>query len=100
MEQGFRAARGEIDLIVRDRDGTVVFVEVRTRAVGALCSPLASIHTRKRRSWVRTAEAWLAGQKRGEIVRFDVIAIDWDGSGRHRVEHVVDAFRPDPGEGR
>ena len=95
LEVGYRAARGEIDLIARTPDGITVFVEVRTRAAGALCSPLDSIDARKRARWVRAAQAWLVGRGDVGAVRFDAIAIDWDDGGRHRVQHVIDAFRPD-----
>ena len=43
VARGPRARGGEIDLILRERDGTLVFVEVRTRAARAWVGAAASV---------------------------------------------------------
>ena len=55
VARGPRARGGEIDLILRERDGTVVFVEVRSRADVAFGGALASVTARKQQRLVLAA---------------------------------------------
>ena len=71
-------SKGEIDLIGYDRD-TLVFVEVRTRAVvqGATALPEMSITREKHHVLVRTAHYFLRDRRIEDCpIRFDVLAID------------------------
>jgi putative endonuclease len=79
VARGPRARGGEVDLIVRERDGTLVFVEVRARADMRHGGAAASIGAAKRASLVFAARHYLAAL-RGEPppCRFDVVAIDGD----------------------
>jgi putative endonuclease len=85
---------GEIDLIMRDRDGALVFVEVRARAQRRYGGAAASIGWQKRQRIVRAARHYLAirgRQSREEpACRFDVIAFD-----AGRLVWLRDAFRAD-----
>ncbi len=76
VARGPRARGGEIDLILRERDGTVVFVEVRSRAGLAFGGALASVTARKQQRLVLAARHYLAGLARLPPCRFDVVAID------------------------
>jgi putative endonuclease len=84
---GPSARGGEIDLVMRDRDGTLVFVEVRTRAGDDHGGAAASVSPAKRRRLVRTAQHYLMGLQNLPPCRFDVLAIDGDA-----VEWLVAAF--------
>jgi putative endonuclease len=79
VARGPHARGGEIDLIVRDRDGTLVFVEVRARADARHGGAAASVGVAKRASLVFAAQHYLA-RRRGALppCRFDVVAIDGD----------------------
>jgi putative endonuclease len=82
---------GEIDLVMRDRDGALVFVEVRARARNHFGGAVASVNWHKRKRLVHAAHDFLA--KLGEescACRFDVIA--FEGS---RFVWLRDAFRAD-----
>ena len=48
LTANFRSARGEIDLVFRDRD-CLVFVEVKTRSSENWVRPAAAVNARKRR---------------------------------------------------
>ncbi|HMW24458.1 MAG TPA: YraN family protein [Burkholderiaceae bacterium] len=76
---GPSARAGEVDLILRERDGTLVFVEVRARADRRQGGAAASIGPAKRRRIVYAAQCYLA-RWRGPLppCRFDVVAIDGD----------------------
>jgi putative endonuclease len=74
---GPRRRGGEIDLVMQDRDGSLVFVEVRSRASTRQGGAAASVGARKRASLVLAARHFLV-QRGGEMppCRFDVVAID------------------------
>jgi putative endonuclease len=76
VARGPRARGGEIDLILRERDGTVVFVEVRSRADATFGGALASVTARKQQRLVLAARHYLAGLARLPPCRFDVVAFD------------------------
>ena len=66
---------GEIDLIVRDRQGTVVFVEVRSRARIDHGGALASISATKRQRIVFAARCYLGRMTQLPPCRFDVVVV-------------------------
>lgn len=85
---GPRAHGGEIDLVLRDRDGTLVFVEVRARAGASLGGgAAASVSAGKRRRLVRAAQHYLLRFASPPACRFDVVAIDGE-----RLEWLRAAF--------
>ena len=89
----FRSRYGEIDVIARD-GATVVFVEVKTRTPGGIAPAADAVTGLKRLRLVRTAALWLARAGAGESTcRFDVVEVE-PASGRWRIRHRRDAFRP------
>lgn len=78
VARGPRARGGEIDLIVRERDGTLVFVEVRARRDTAYGGASASITARKQQRVAFAARHYLARLPQCPPCRFDVVAIDGD----------------------
>ncbi|MBI5260117.1 MAG: YraN family protein [Burkholderiales bacterium] len=68
----------EIDLILRERDGTLVFVEVRARADARAGGAAASVTLAKQRRIVRAAQHYLMRLAHLPPCRFDVVAIDGD----------------------
>lgn len=75
---GPRARGGEVDLIVRERDGTLVFVEVRTRRDLRHGGAAASVSVAKQRRLVFAAQHYLLSHGSNAPCRFDVVAIDGD----------------------
>lgn len=84
VQRNYRVARGpgarggEIDLVMRDRDGTLVFVEVRARKSAGFGGAAATVSLTKRRSVVFAARCFLRTLATPPACRFDVIAIDGD----------------------
>ncbi len=70
----------EIDLIVQDADGTVVFVEVRQRSRTDHGGAGASIGAIKRARIVRAAQHYLLRWRSLPPVRFDVVLFDGEGA--------------------
>lgn len=88
VERNYRIARGprrhggEIDLVMRDRDGTLVFVEVRTRRDASRGGAAASVTHVKQRRLVYAAACYLQRFAAPPPCRFDVVgiegtAVDW-----------------------
>ena len=93
VQRNYRVARGpharggEVDLIMRERDGTLVFVEVRARTSTSFGGAAASVSATKQRSLVLAAQYFLNRLPTTPPCRFDVIAIDGD-----RIEWLRGAF--------
>jgi putative endonuclease len=93
VQRNYRVAGGphargaEVDLIVRDRDGTLVFVEVRSRRAATHGGALASVDAAKRRRLVRAAQHFLLRLAALPPCRFDVVAVEGDA-----LEWVKGAF--------
>ncbi|MEZ2121034.1 MULTISPECIES: YraN family protein [unclassified Corynebacterium] len=64
---------GEIDLIAETRDGTVVFVEVKTRSTAAF-GGIEAVSCRKVSRMRRAAALWLSDHP-APAVRFDAVLI-------------------------
>ncbi|MEY4652847.1 MAG: hypothetical protein RI884_1428 [Pseudomonadota bacterium] len=67
---------GEVDLILRDTDGTLVFTEVRLRASSRFGGAAASVGVAKRRRIVFAARHFLMRLPAPPPCRFDVVAIE------------------------
>ena len=84
VQRNYRVARGpgarggEVDLILRERDGTLVFVEVRSRRGGVGGGAAASVSALKQTRIVRAAQHYLLRLPVLPRCRFDVVAIDGD----------------------
>jgi putative endonuclease len=97
LATNWRAGHRELDIVAR-RNELVAFVEVKARSGGnGFGHPLDAITAAKRRELATAARAWIARFGRnGDVYRFDAIAVTAVNDGSTRVEHVPDAWRPDP----
>jgi putative endonuclease len=87
VARGPRSHGGEIDLVLRERDGTLVFVEVRSRTQTSHGGAAASVGASKQRSLVLAAQHYLRRFATLPSCRFDVVAIDGE-----RIEWIRGAF--------
>ena len=69
---------GEIDLVMRDRDGTLVFVEVRQRGSRSFGGAAASVGHVKQRRIVFAARHYIARLAQPPPCRFDVVSVQAD----------------------
>ena len=79
LERNYRTpGRGgaEIDLILRERDGTVVFVEVRQRTSASHGGAAASVSTLKQRRIIFAARHYLMRLRTPPPCRFDVVLVE------------------------
>ncbi|MFW6114728.1 MAG: YraN family protein [Thermodesulfobacteriota bacterium] len=91
LERNYRCPLGEIDLIARE-NGTVVFVEIKTRRNRSLAEAKEAVHKKKQGQLSKVALAYLKSKNLwGAKARFDVVAIGI-GQGKASIEIVKDAF--------
>lgn len=86
---GPRQRGAEIDLILREPDGTLVFVEVRARRDGGHGGAAASVTAAKQQRIALAARHYLMGLPRLPPCRFDVVAIE--GEALHWMRAAFDA---------
>jgi putative endonuclease len=91
LERNYRCPLGEMDIIAREK-GSLVFVEVKTRATRDFGGPAAAVHEKKQRQLSRVALLYLNHKKiRGVPARFDVVAVDLSGF-EPKIEVIQNAF--------
>ena len=90
LERNYRAGRHEIDLIALEKaTGTILFVEVKTRAEGGPGRPMDAVDRSKQRFLRLAAQQWMTEHgmvERG--ARFDVIEVLTPSDLVNRVENA------------
>ena len=82
LERNYRVAAGpsrragEVDLIILDRDGTLVFVDERARAGASHGGAAASVTAKKQQRLIYAAQHYLQRHASPPPCRFDVVALD------------------------
>lgn len=91
LERNYRTRFGEIDLVCQDR-GTIIFVEVKTRASSDVARPDQSVTQRKQAKLRRLVEEYLVRHNlESRDVRFDVLGVILKGR-RPEFDHIVGAL--------
>ncbi len=95
LARNFSCKSGEIDLVMVDRDRSIVFVEVRTRADEDFGPAESSITSLKKSKLLRTARYFLAKRNiKDRPYRFDVVTIVLGRTGKPQIRHYENAFTP------
>lgn len=88
VDRNWRIKEGEIDIVARNADGTIAFIEVKTRTSTAFGHPLESIGIEKAHRLQRLALAWLAThQCLGHEYRIDCAAVIVSSNGTFSIEY-------------
>jgi putative endonuclease len=91
LTRNYHCRRGEIDLVMRDRQ-SLVFVEVRYRRQARFGSASESVNWHKQQRLIAAAEHYLLHEsKKQPPARFDVVAISGDEPGL-QLEWIPNAF--------
>ena len=95
LARNFLCNRGELDLVMADKDGTIVFVEVKTRT-GEDFTLIENVLTKpKKESLWRAARYFLETNNITERpFRFDFVAIVLDQNAKETLKHYENAFIP------
>lgn len=94
LDRNWRCLEGELDLVAREPDGTVVFVEVKTRAGLGFGAPAEAVGRAKARRLRTLACRWLLENRppgAGEL-RFDVIGVVRLPGRAPEITHLREAF--------
>ncbi|MGJ6981222.1 YraN family protein [Aestuariimicrobium soli] len=82
LDRNWRCPVGELDLVARQPDGTVVFIEVKTRSGRGYGDPLEAVTCAKVRKLHELALWWLREQNRpARKLRIDAIGLVRDREG-------------------
>lgn len=89
-QRNFRAGRYEIDLIMEDSCGCIVFIEVKTRRSEKYGMGREAVGWRKQANIIAAAESYIYENDLYERkVRFDVVEVDLKNN---KITHIADAF--------
>jgi putative endonuclease len=80
LARNYRCRGGEIDLVMKDADGTVAFVEVKERRTGTHGAGYEAVTSGKRRRLLVAAQHYASRHGLFDArLRFDVVSVDWKG---------------------
>jgi putative endonuclease len=83
---------GEIDLIMRTRDGALVFVEVRERGSAQFGGAAESVTRGKQARLIKAAQHYLQTLPKLPACRFDVVAVTRNARGEAALDWIENAF--------
>jgi len=91
LYHGYRHARAEVDLVVRQGNELLVFVEVKARSSSQFGHPETFVTERKKQLFRLAAEHLQETLDWNGDIRFDILAVVPTAGGL-RIEHFEDAF--------
>lgn len=93
LTKNFSCRTGEIDLVMAEPDGTVIFVEVKTRKNENYVDAEASITPAKKRRMKKAANLFVKTHKLDNLpLRFDVVIVMLGEDGKPDTRHYENAF--------
>ncbi len=90
LERNWRHRRSEIDLIA-EKDGLLIFVEVKTRSYAAFGHPEEAVNEYKANKVIEGAEEYVYQVNWLGDIRFDIVSVELNEHG-HKLLHIEDAF--------
>jgi putative endonuclease len=97
LERNYRCKIGEID-IVAEKDGRLLFIEIKTRSSDHFGLPEESVHAVKQKKILRTAEWYLKDHDAmDKPVGFEVLAVQWHQDREAEIRCIPQAFQEERG---
>ena len=95
VARNFACKSGELDLIMCSDQGSLIFVEVKTRRSEEFAPAQSAVNYKKRKKMASTAR-WFTNQYdlKDRLMRFDVMAVVLGEKGPVEVRHYKNAFMP------
>jgi putative endonuclease len=90
IERDWKSGHRDIDIIVKDEDGTIVFVEVKTRRNRVFGEPEEAIDYRKMQSLQQAINHYIKFHRINSEVRFDIISIVGTIGSEPEINHIKD----------
>ncbi|SIQ07807.1 putative endonuclease [Chryseobacterium sp. RU37D] len=91
LTRNFRFQKAEIDILA-EKDNLVIIIEVKARSTDAFILPQEAVNKRKIKLIVSAANHYLEEFNKNLEVRFDIISVLPDETGKLMIEHIQDAF--------
>jgi putative endonuclease len=91
LVRNFRFQKAEIDIIA-EKDHLIVVVEVKARSTDIFILPQEAVTKAKIKSIVLAANHFMEEFNKNQEVRFDIISVLPDKTGKLEIEHIEDAF--------
>ena len=88
LKTNYKTSCGEIDLIAKDKEDNIVFIEVKTRSGDEFGAPSEAVNAKKREKYYKVASEYLQREKKLDSpCRFDVVEIE-----NGQINHIINAF--------
>lgn len=92
IKRNFAIKAGEVDLIMHDKDETLVFIEVRFRKNADFGGAAASVTPKKQQRIIKAALTYQQKYAPQSSMRFDVVAIEGDNMTINWIKSAFDGF--------
>ncbi len=92
LEENWRFKRAEIDIIAKDKEGVLIFIEVKTRSYTFFGEPEVFVDEKKKKLLLDAASQYMKTINYEWAIRFDIIGIVIDKSNYVKISHFEDAF--------
>ena len=92
LENNWRFKKAEIDIIAKDIDGILIFVEVKTRSYTFYGEPEVFVDDKKKKLLMDAASQYMKEVDYDWAIRFDIIGIVIDKYNNIKISHFEDAF--------
>jgi len=91
LNRNYRLGRAEVDIIAQ-KDNILLFIEVKTRKNIRFGYPETFVSEAQQERIHYVAEEYILQNNWQGAIRFDILAIIWDGTNEPNIEHFEDAF--------
>jgi putative endonuclease len=92
LVKNFRYQKAEIDIIA-SHNNQIIVVEVKARGTDIFMEPQEAVTKKKIKSLVMAADFFMKDRALDQEVRFDIISVLPDKSGKLQITHLEDAFQ-------
>ena len=92
LVRNLRYQKAEIDIVTEFED-LIVVVEVKARSYDTLIEPQEAVTKKKIKSIVLCTDFFMRERNLDKEVRFDIITVLPDQSGKLQINHIEDAFQ-------
>ena len=92
LVRNFRYQRAEIDIVTEFED-LIVVVEVKARSYDTLIEPQEAVTKKKIKAILLCSDFFMNENSIDKEVRFDIITVLPDASGKLQINHIEDAFQ-------
>jgi putative endonuclease len=95
ITRNYSCRAGEIDVIAADPEGSIVFVEVKSRRDEVHAKAQDAVTPKKQKTMILAAKYFLRSYKvNDKPLRFDVVAVVLGQKAKPQIRHYQNAFTP------